>query len=416
MRWLILLLCLPALGIDLAPIEKTLREEMAAQRVPGAFLVVVERGQVILSKGYGVTSAEDPQPVTAKTLFRLGSTAKVFTALTALQLAEQGKLDLDAPIQFPGAFSSVTMHQLLTHTAGLADDAPQSGPLDEAALQRNAASFDAAYSLAAPGEVFSYANTGYVLAGAVIERASGQRFADAVASLVLRPLGMNRSTFRPLEAILNPLALPHGPDGRLLKPFPENAAAWPPGSLFTSAEEAARFLAAPLPKQLTARSVSILAQDRRYGYGVVVDGKRLFHTGGRAGYGSRFEFYPEDGVAFFAAGNRTGIIFSRTAEAFRAQLDPPSPAPGLAPQPVALPDAQSLVGTYRNGRSIACEFILQEEKLLLHLANRNLPVLSLGPDTYYIPGGAQLERFRIVRRATGQPRFLCAETWCLARQ
>lgn len=409
------MLCQAAFAIDSPSIEAALREEIAARGIPGAFLVVVEKGKVVLAKGYGVTSMEDPRPVTERTLFRIGSTAKVFTAMAAVKLAEQGKLDLDAPIQVQGPFAAVTMHQLLTHTAGLADDAPQTGPPDEPALQRNAASYDATYRLAPPGKLFSYANTGYVLAGAAIERVTGKLFASSLAELVFQPLGMTRSTFRPLEAIMEPLALPHSPGGKLIRPFPDNAGAWPPGSLFTSAEDAAKFLLAGLPKELTARPVEIPAQKRRYGYGVTIEGSRIFHTGGRAGYGSRFEIFPEREAAFFVAGNLTGAVFSRTSEAIRKELGLLSADSPPAPKAISSEEARALAGRYRNRGPLAAEFVLTGDKLVLKLASRTMPVLSLGEDLYHIPGGAQLERFRILRDAAGQPEYLCAEVWCLAR-
>lgn len=408
-------LFLPLLALDTESIRQSLRKEMAAQSIPGAFAVVIENNKVILAEGFGVTSVSDPQPVTARTLFRLGSTSKIFTALAALRLSADGKLDLHAPVRIPGPFANVTLHQLLTHTAGIADDAPQDGPHDEAALQRNVAGWDAGYRLTDPGRIFSYSNPGYVMAGAVLEKIAAQPFAAVVSRLVFEPLGMTSTTYRPFEAMLSPLALPHSPDGKLIRPFPDHAGAWPPGSVFTNAMDASKFLLRPLPPEITKEYVRIVGDGRGYGYGILLTPGRQFHTGARSGYGSRFEIYPERGVAIFLAGNRSGALFSGTAEIVRRQLGIADAAATLKPLAVPFEEAARVVGVYTNRGPMRVELSMRNQKLEAHLGGRVFPVLRLEDDLYHAPGGAQLERFRIVRASTGRSEFLCAEAWCLRR-
>ena len=405
---------LPAL--DLATVEKTLQTEMASQKIPGVAMVVVERGQPVLAKGYGVRSKEDPVEVNEKTLFRLGSTAKVFTALATLQLSAQGRLDLNAPIGGHATFGQVTMHQLLSHQAGLKDEAPQDGPHDESALGRNAESYGADYVLAPPGRLFSYANTGYVLAGHVIERITGKPFAAAVRELVFTPYGMTASTYRPFEAMMHPLALPHDPAGQLIRPFPDHAGAWPPGSLFANAEDLARFLSRALPDALREAQASVIGSGQHYSYGVLMEEGRLFHTGGRLGYGSRFEIYPEHGVAVFLAGNRTGALFSRTAEALRSQLLRQAPRKAATPIAMEPREAQQLAGVYVNRGPLRAELVLAEGSVSLKAGARTIAIQKLGDNLYRAPGGAQLEQFRIVKDDTGAAAYLCAEVWCLKKQ
>lgn len=389
---------------------------MSSLRAPGAAMVVLEGGRAVLVKGYGVRSAEDPVAVNEKTLFRLGSTAKVFTALAALRLATDGRLDLHAPIGGHAVFGKVTMHQLLSHQAGLRDDAPQNGPHDESALGRHVETYGEDFVLAPPGKLFSYSNPGYVLAGHVIERITGKPFAAAVHELVLAPYGMTASTYRPFEAMMHPLALPHDPAGKLIRPFPDHAGAWPPGSLFSNAEDMARFLSRALPEDLRKAKAASTGSGQQYSYGVLLEEGRLFHTGARAGYGSRFEIYPEQGVAVFLAGNRTGALFSRTAAALRGQVTAATARKVIAAIGMEEGEARQLAGMYVNRGALRAELVFGEGALRLKAGARTIAIQKLGDNLYRAPGGAQLEQFRIVRDEAGNPAYLCAEVWCLKKQ
>lgn len=154
----------PASPPDLSAVTVALEKEMHANGTPGAALVMVCGGKVVLAQGFGHASVETDAPVTPSTLFRLGSTSKIFTGLALASLADQGKIKLDQPIgtyvkDLGPRLSAVTLHQLLTHSAGLWDDAPQDGPHDDSALAANVRSWKEDLLLAEPGRVFSYANT-----------------------------------------------------------------------------------------------------------------------------------------------------------------------------------------------------------------------------------------------------------------
>ncbi|MBM3854130.1 MAG: beta-lactamase family protein, partial [Verrucomicrobia bacterium] len=131
---------LPAIAIvlrvaaapDFSELAALTRAELARTGVPGCAIAVVVDHQLAYAEGFGVANADTREPVRAEMLFRLGSTTKMFTAATAVTLALDGRLRLDSPI---GGFVSglapkiarLTPHQLLTHSAGLADDAPMEG-------------------------------------------------------------------------------------------------------------------------------------------------------------------------------------------------------------------------------------------------------------------------------------------------
>jgi len=392
----------------------------------------------VAAEGFGQASIETGAPVTANTLFRLGSTSKVFTGLALASLAEQGKIKLDQPIGgyvkgLGPRLSAASLHQLLTHTAGLWDDAPQDGPHDDSALAANVRSWKEDMLLAEPGRVFSYANTGYVLAGFVLEQVHGKPFADAVRELVLQPLGMKSSTYRPLMAMTYPLAIGHQPtrEGpQVIRPFADHAGAWPPGSLFTSAQEMAVFMNAVLNQETAAMKrvlsphVMIAAMGAGYGYGVMIQDESglriILHTGGRAGYGSVFHMAPEHraGVAILA--NRSGAIFGWVARmALATMLGIQEGAPAAGPRnPVAMgaDEMQRYAGVYENNGPIRAELVVREGKLLAKFGGRESPVQKVGEWRFHAPGGAQLTDFLLTPGPDGRPEFLAAEAWALRRR
>src|SRR5262249_47702189 len=141
--------------------------------------------------------------------------------------------------------AKTTLHQLLTHTAGLADLNQMAGSHDESALGTHARTLLDAAIFTEPGAIYSYANPGYWIAGLATEEVGGKLYADMVEEPVLAPCGMKRSTFRPTVAMTWPLAVGHGPEGigkaSVIRPLGDFAGAWPAGQLFSTAPEFARF-------------------------------------------------------------------------------------------------------------------------------------------------------------------------------
>ena len=139
---------------------------------------------------------------------------KMLVATAAMSLADQGRLRLDAPVGnyvygLNAQVGQVTSHQLLSHISGLRDEAFSFGPHDEEALGRAISSWDGSMFFTEPGKVYSYSNPGYALMGRVMEVIRGAPFADVMDQMVLNPLGMKSSTFRPTVAMTFPLAVGH---------------------------------------------------------------------------------------------------------------------------------------------------------------------------------------------------------------
>ncbi|HWW82814.1 MAG TPA: serine hydrolase domain-containing protein, partial [Vicinamibacterales bacterium] len=174
--------------------------------------LVVDRGQVILKKGYGLANMEWNVPNTPDTKFRLGSITKQFTATLVLQLVEQGQIDLSAPVrrylpEYPSPSGDrVTIHHLLNHTSGIVGytEIP-SFP----ATARNSyiptkflESFSKLDLLFDPGTKFSYSNSGYFLLGVILERVTGQPYEKLLRDRIFTPVGMKDSGYDSTQPLL----------------------------------------------------------------------------------------------------------------------------------------------------------------------------------------------------------------------
>ena len=185
--------------------------------VPGVTFGVHIGGQTY-SGGSGVTSVENPLPVTDETIFQIGSITKTVTATLLLRLAEQGALELDARLRAylptfrvrdASVAERVTIRHLLTHVAGWTGDVfTDTGNGDDAAAQYVAGM--AQFKQVAPlGKLFSYNNAAFVVAGRIIEVLTDMSYEQAVKELIFEPLGMARSFFFPHEAMLRRFAVGH---------------------------------------------------------------------------------------------------------------------------------------------------------------------------------------------------------------
>jgi CubicO group peptidase (beta-lactamase class C family) len=221
---------------------------------PGAVVVVVTRDGQVFTKGYGFADVEARRPFTADaTLVRPGSISKLFTGIAVMQLVDAGMLDLDCDVNeyidfaipTPEGGASVTLRRLLTHRAGFEEHAKGlfSRDRDPEPLGRWLAR-NLPRRLFPRGDVEAYSNYGLALAGYVVERVSGEPFADYVQRHILDPLGMNHSTFRqPLPDNLAPLmAKGYRKSDRPPLGFFETIAASPAGALSATGTDMGRFM------------------------------------------------------------------------------------------------------------------------------------------------------------------------------
>ncbi|MEV7601135.1 serine hydrolase domain-containing protein [Kitasatospora sp. NPDC089797] len=356
--------------------------------VPGAQLTLHRDGRTS-SVVTGVTRAGGTDPVTPETAFALGSVTKAFTATVVAQLAADGDIDLDDRIaehvpelSSPAApeLSSVTIRQVLSHTAALVADHELDNH-EDASLIRYAASVANTGLLNAPGTCFSYSNTGYNLLGRAIEYVTDMKWRAALENFLLRPLGIEPLLPQDSADRSRPLATCHTvrPGGGPAQPvglfLPHSWA--PAGGLAAGADDLVRFarlhlgdhpdaevlLPGELRAELARPAPGADAFGMADGWGLGLarydspDGVWLGHDGTVDGGTAHLRFHPASGTALALTTNAgTGtLLWADLVAALRELgLAVGDYRPGLPATAQPLPTdraavADRLVGEYRNG-------------------------------------------------------------------
>ncbi|MGD8491203.1 MAG: serine hydrolase domain-containing protein [Anaerolineae bacterium] len=377
-------------AIDAAELERFVdaffAEQMAARHIPGAAFVLVQGNDMVLSKGYGYADLENETPVDPeRTIFRLGSVGKLFTAVAALQLVEQDRLDLHTDVnRYLTAFAipetypePITLHHLLTHTAGFDDDSlgySARSPKDRVSLADYVAG-SVPPRLRPPGEVHNYCNYCFDLTGYLVEEVSGLPFARYVEERILQPLGMGHTTFiRPLPpALAADRAVGYLYRNGAFKPVPatyQRSAPGPAGSLSAPAAEMAPFMIALLGggaaggQQILEPQTAAMMRQQQFshhptlpglGYafeeGFVNDLRVAAKGGDDPPFSAELVLIPEQKVGFLVVSNAPGIAFR--GDLLQALADHYFPAPAGAPlQTTSLSrdQLQRLAGAYRYTR------------------------------------------------------------------
>lgn len=224
----------------------------------GASVVIVNDGKVLLNKGYGYANVETKKPIDqSHTLFRLASISKTFTAMAVMQLAEQGKLDLDLDVNgyLKGmkianrTGSPLTARDLMTHTSGFdfTDIPEDEGDPDGPVYRLDTFVADHMPTvIRKPGEAFRYDNYGYNLLGYLVECVSGQKFEDYIQKHIFKPLGMDNSRFVYTSELAAKLATPYDASGEPIAQYTTYPYNSPDGGLMSTSGDMARFMLAEL--------------------------------------------------------------------------------------------------------------------------------------------------------------------------
>ncbi|GEN73032.1 serine hydrolase [Chryseobacterium lathyri] len=169
-------------------VDEIIHREMKTRRIPGAQIAVVQNGKIVLSKSYGVANIQDQVAVKSNTIFPINSNTKIFTGVAIMQLIEQGKVKLDAPVgtyldNLPLEWQKITVDQLLTHISGLPDMLKLFDPVtgNIGPLKTEEAIFEKLKATPLEfktGEQFSYNQTNYYVLGKIIEKITNKSFAD----------------------------------------------------------------------------------------------------------------------------------------------------------------------------------------------------------------------------------------------
>lgn len=233
-----------------AAIDAFVAAEMQKHQLPGVALAITQGGRVIYQQGYG--RAGPDRALTPQTPMYIGSVSKTFTALAIAQLAEQGRLGLDAPVQryLPwfrvadaDASARLTVRHFLHHASGLSEAGFSTSLPDDTTLEQAVRALKDARLSASPGTTSQYFNLNYAVLALIIETVAGQSYADYVQAHIFAPLGMAHSYASPEAARANGLAQGYGRFFGVAVPRaqPHRAFELADGYLISTAEDMARF-------------------------------------------------------------------------------------------------------------------------------------------------------------------------------
>lgn len=304
--------------------REAIRTAMDDTGTPGVAFGLLESGEERL-EGFGVTSTENPLEVTPDTLFQIGSITKTFTGTASMVLVERGLLDLDAPVRSylpelkladEEVAARVTMRHLLTHTGGWIGDYFDDYGAGDDALARMVGSLATLPQLTPLGEIWSYNNAGFYLAGRVIEVVTQMPYERAVQELLLDPLELTNTFFFAEDVMTRRFAVGHRrsdePPAPVARPWPIGRAHHAAGGLASSVREVlrwGRFHMSDGEGVLSRASLDEMQRVQTQGGAVFEDvgitwsmrtrsGRRIVgHGGGTNGQISLFAFLPEEGGA-----------------------------------------------------------------------------------------------------------------------
>lgn len=341
-------------------------------RVPGLSLGVLSDGERVVLP-FGVANAETGLPVTAETLFQIGSISKILTATAAMPMIEQEAVHLDRPIReaLPAfrvadadATERITLRHLLTHTGGFDGNIYiDVGPGDDA-LERDVALLADSAQRAEPGTLWHYANGGFSVAGRLLELHHGLVFEEAMRRALLAPLGMACTCFDAQEAILHPVAAGHlvcDQGWKVTRPWAMPRQAGPAGGIAATAGDLLTFAAAQMQheERLRAMAEPLVRADpnRMWGLGWSVRHMGSIptcgHNGLTYGFTSQLTLIPELNAAVAVLVNRdegVGAVHDIESLVLREVF-------GLEwwePAEIALRngDLSRFAGTYREGDAV----------------------------------------------------------------
>jgi CubicO group peptidase (beta-lactamase class C family) len=308
--------------------DSYIRSEAATHFFRGAVLVGID-GRIVFEKAYGLGDEEWGANNTVHTKFRIASLTKQFTAACILLLQESGRLNVHDAISrylsgLPQAWQAITVHQLLTHTSGVPNSTNGS---DNAKSDRIGATPRQLIEPVAnrpldftPGTNWSYSNTGYILLGMIVEKVSGQSYADFLKTNIFEPLGMRDSGYDRAKDILKGRASGYEiVDGRIANAdFIDMSVPFSAGGIYSTVEDMYRWsealtengklLSTESLKQMFTEYPEATHEGQHYGYGVVISrlkfGRLLYyHGGGVNGFSSSIQRYPEGRVCIVVLSN-----------------------------------------------------------------------------------------------------------------
>jgi serine beta-lactamase-like protein LACTB len=366
-------------------LEPFIARQVADKGLPALSIALVDDQTVVWAKGFGYAKPDGKVPATADTVYRVGSVSKLFTDIAVMQLVEQGKLNLDAPItDYLPDFKPrnpfdkpITLRHLMAHRSGLVREPPVGNYFDptDPPLARTVSSLNQTELVYEPGSRIKYSNAAIATVGYVLEKTQRQPFTEYVHRRVLEPLGLRKSAFEPKPALTKDLAVAtmwtyHG--RQFTAPTFELGMA-PAGSMYSTVNDLAHFLSVlfaggkgadgPILKPATLAQMfapQFAKAEEKTGFGIgfhitEFEGRRrIGHGGAIYGFATELAALPGDklGVVVVASKDGANAVTTRIADVALGHMlaaRQGKPLPKIEETTPLKPDvARRLAGRYRS--------------------------------------------------------------------
>jgi CubicO group peptidase (beta-lactamase class C family)/D-alanyl-D-alanine dipeptidase len=364
-------------------LSQFINEQLEEKEIPAISIALVDNKKIVWQKGFGFANPKTRTPPGESTVYRVGSVSKLFTDIAIMQLVEQGKLDLDAPVtRYIAEFrprnpygKAITLRQLMMHRSGLVRETPVGSYFDptEPTLANTVASLNRTALVYAPETRTKYSNAAIATVGYVLQRTQKTPFATYLKRAVLDPLNMQSTGFEPTPAIRKNLAksLMWTLDGRTYDSPTFELGIAPAGSMYTTLTDLSKFMSALFAggqgergrmlkretlEQMWTPQTDAEGKQTPYGIGFGISDfqghRRIGHGGAIYGFATTLAALPDDklGVVVVATKDVANAVTNRIANfALRAMLAarqgslPPQPESTSAVEAGA---AKQLAGRY----------------------------------------------------------------------
>lgn len=347
-------------------------------------VLVARNGNIFYKKAFGLANRELNVPNKTSTKFLIGSVSKQFTAAAIMQLQEKGKLSINETIDkyidsCPPAWKAITIKQLLNHTSGIVNFTA----LEEASgnFLMLSHSHDEILNLfrnkplvSKPGEVFNYNNSGYYLLGMIVEKVTGEKFADYVRKNLFTPLGMNNTNFDDQATIVKDRASSYSlSDDKIFYNayYTNMKTLFSIGGMYSTVDDLLKWQKSFLNRKLlSASSINEVLQPGKgnYGYSWVIEKlgtvRRQYHDGGILSFSASLQYLPDEQITIIAISNSGEDGGIRVAYDIAGKIgNNPATIRAIQPELMQLTAEQSfsLINRYKEGYP---NFDIQEAKII----------------------------------------------------
>ena len=388
---------------------------------PGAAVLVAKGGQILLRKGYGLANLELGVPIQPDMVFEVGSLTKQFTSAAILLLQERGKLSVADDVtkylpDYPTHGQKITLDHLLTHLSGVPDytSLPEWLPRvrEDLTVQQIIDLFKDKPLDFSPGEKWSYSNSGYILLGAVIEKASGKSYEDFVEQEIFAPLGMKRSRYGHQNEVVPGRVAGYEKgedDGYKIADYVSMTQPYAAGALLSTVDDLAlwaealaggKLLEKASLERMTTSAKLISGQSTHYAYGLGIsseDGMQILeHGGGIPGFTSYLLTIPDQRLLVIVLSNNRSQEPSPNMLAFRVTMKalgkPVEERKGVDLDPTMLAD---YVGVYRFDEKTLRAISREGNKLFAHRSGgETYEILPVSRDDFFYPALESRLHFR----------------------